>query len=99
MSHNIRQGSTLADAVAFLGVPELFEDVNNHEFVFQANRNPSNDQQSFDISIKADYDMDRATLTAWLLYSHIEQKFPADGTSGAFSFFAAEPNCIASVTR
>jgi iron complex outermembrane recepter protein len=88
----------LADAAAFLGVGELHEDVNEHDFVFQTNRDPSNDQESKDFSIKVDYDMDRATLTGWFLYSDIDQKFLADGTSGAFGFFATQPNCGQSVT-
>ena len=86
----------LADAAAFTGVSELFEDVNEHAFNFQPNIDPDNDQESFDISIKADYDMDWATLTGWFLYSDIDQSFLADGTSAAFSFFDADPNCIAS---
>ena len=77
-------------------VPALFEDVNTHQFVFQNNRDPSNDQESKDISIKLDYDMDWATITSWFLYSDIEQSFLADGTSGAFLFFATEPSCVSS---
>lgn len=74
----------------------LFADVNAHQFAFQANRDPSNDQESKDFSIKIDYDMDWATITSWFLYSDIEQAFLADGTSGAFLFFAAEPSCVSS---
>ena len=87
----------LADAAAALGVGALNEDVNEHNFVFQPNIRSDNDQQAFDISIKADYDMDWATLTGWLLYSDIEQSLLADGTSGSFGFFNTDPNCIASV--
>ncbi len=86
----------LADAAAGLGFPPLNEDVNEHKFEFQPNINPSNDQESMDFSLKADYDMDWATLTAWTLYSDVEQNFLADGTSGAFGFFNFEPNCQAS---
>ncbi len=74
----------------------FFEDVNNHDFVFQANIDPENNQDSQDFSIKADYDMDWATVTGWFLYSNIDQSFLADGTSGAFGFFNAEANCVAS---
>ena len=73
----------------------LFEDVNNHDFVFQPNIDPENDQESLDFSIKADYDMDWATVTGWFLYSDIDQSFFADGTSGAFGFFASDPVCQA----
>ena len=91
-------------AFSFAGIPTgsipggipLNEDVNEHFFTFQNNRDPSNDQESMDFSIKFDYDLDFATLTGWFLYSDIDQEFLADGTSGAFGFFAAEPSCVAS---
>ncbi len=73
----------------------LFEDVNDHNFTFQPNIDPENDQQSLDFSIKADYDMGWANLTGWFLYSDVEQSFFADGTSGAFGFFAGDPTCQA----
>lgn len=90
----------LSDAAAFFGDPHgpLNEDVNEHEFIFQGNVDPHNDQEAMDFSIKVDYDMDWATLTSWILYSDIDQSFIADGTSASFSFFAAEPSCIASTT-
>jgi iron complex outermembrane recepter protein len=87
--------AAFAIPVAPAGSP-LFADVNDHNFLFQANRDPSNDQESKDFSIKLDYDMDWATVTGWFLYSDIEQAFLADGTSGAFGFYNTEPSCIAS---
>jgi iron complex outermembrane receptor protein len=77
------------------GAP-LYEDVNEHDFVFQANVDPSNDQESKDFSIKIDYEMDWGSVTAWMLYSDIDQNFLADGTSGAFQFFNNEAGCQAS---
>jgi len=74
------------------GAP-LYEDVNEHDFVFQANVDPSNDQESKDFSIKIDYEMDWGSVTAWMLYSDIDQNFLADGTSGAFQFFNNEAGC------
>jgi len=71
----------------------LFEDVNNHPFVFHPNIDPENDQRTLDFSIKADYDMDEATLTGWFLYSNLKQSFLADGTSGAFGIFSSDPVC------
>ncbi len=87
----------LEDAANAFGNSLLDEDVNTHEFVFQPNIRPENEQQSFDLSIKTDYDMGWATATGWLLYSDIDQSFLADGTSAAFGFFNAEPNCIATL--
>ena len=71
----------------------LYENVNNHPFVFHPNIDPENDQETIDFSIKADYDMGWASLTSWFLYSKIDQSFLADGTSGAFGFFASDPIC------
>lgn len=90
-------------AAGFLG-PALFEDVNEHDFVFQPNIDPQNEQDALEFSVKLDYEMDWATITGWMLYSDINQYFLADGTSGDFGFFGAnatlglpaEPDCVAS---
>ncbi|MCK5424823.1 MAG: TonB-dependent receptor [Emcibacter sp.] len=71
----------------------LFEDVNEHEFVFQPNIDPFNNQRTIELSAKIDQDYDWGSLTAWALYSDIDQDFGADGTSGAFGFFNNEPTC------
>ena len=47
--------------------------------------------------MKADWDMDWATLTAWGFYSDTEDTFIADGTSGAFGFYGATSACINSL--
>ncbi|MEM8547818.1 MAG: TonB-dependent receptor [Pseudomonadota bacterium] len=80
---------------AFLNVPDFFEEVNDHQFVFAPNVDPENEQDTLEFSIKADYEMDWATFTAWTLYSDQEQFFLADGTSGAFGFYFADPTCLA----
>ena len=69
-------------------------DVNDHNFVFSPNVDPENEQETIEFSLKLEYDMGWATATAWMLYSDIEQYFLADGTSGAFGFFAGEQSCI-----
>lgn len=86
--------SFLAD---LFGNPLLFEDVNEHDFQFVNNLDPYNKQSTLEISAKYDAEYDWGTLTAWGLYSDIENSFAADGTSGAFGFFFQEPSCIASV--
>jgi len=103
-----RYGSVDASAITFnasfalpafasvLGSPAFFEDVNQHEFVFQGNIDPTNDQEALELSAKLDREYDWGNMTAWLLYSDIENSLSADGTSGAFGFFNAEPNCVAS---
>ncbi|MCP3958465.1 MAG: TonB-dependent receptor [bacterium] len=79
-----------------LGLPEFFEDSNDHEFVFQGNVDPQNDQEALELSVKVDHQRDWGHIRAWLLYSDIENSLSADGTSGAFGFFNFEPTCRAS---
>lgn len=77
----------------------FFEDVNDHEFVYFHNVNPLNEQKTFEASLKADYDMDWATLTVWGLYSKIDNFVFADGTFAGSYTFATEPTCIASTAE
>lgn len=65
----------------------FYEDVNDHNFVFQPNIDPTNDQEALELSVKTDYELGWGTLTSWLLYSKIENSLSSDGTSGAFGFF------------
>jgi iron complex outermembrane receptor protein len=69
------------------------ENVNGHNFKFDNNIIPTNNQEATEFSIKVDYDLGFADLTAWGLYSNIENNLSADGTSGAFQFFFDEPRC------
>jgi len=86
--------SFLAD---LFGNPLLFEDVNEHNFRFVNQIDPYNDQDALEISVKYDQEFDWGSLTAWGLYSDIDNAFGSDGTSGAFGFFFQEPACIASI--
>ena len=87
---------------AFAGVnPAFYEDVNDHEFRYYSNIRPTNDQTSFDASIKIDHDFGGVALTAWALYSNVEQELTADGTSADFARYisAALPSGNAGVTQ
>jgi len=104
----VRYGEVDASAITFntsfalenfanaLGNPPAFENVNMHPFIFQNNIESDNNQTAFEISGKLEHNMDWGTLTAWLLFSDIQNDFIADGTSGAFGFFAGDPVCQAS---
>ncbi len=70
------------------------EDVNGHDFQFDNNIIPFNNQDALEISAKLDYDLGWADVTAWGLYSDIENELGADGTSGAFGFFWNDQQCI-----
>ena len=67
--------------------PAFFEDVNTHPFGFYSNIRPTNDQTTFEASAKIEHQFDSVTLTAWALYSDVDQSLTADGTSADFARF------------
>ena len=84
----------------FAGVnPAFYEDVNKHPFRYYSNIRPTNDQKSFDTSIKVEHDFGSTKLTAWALYSDVKQSLVADGTSADFARYisAAQPSGAAAV--
>ncbi|MEY3986625.1 MAG: hypothetical protein RLZ59_2070 [Pseudomonadota bacterium] len=80
--------------------PAFYEDVNKHPFKFYNNIRPTNDQKSFDLSLKLDQELsDSLKLVAWALYSDVKQDLVADGTSADFARFisAKDPRVQSSV--
>mgnify|MGYP001364327731 CR=1 FL=1 len=78
-------------------VPEASAvDVNEFDWVFSANVDPQNEQETLEFSIKMDKELEMGTLSAWALYSDQEQFFLADGTSGSFAFYYPKDHCIQS---
>jgi iron complex outermembrane receptor protein len=73
--------------------PLFNEDVNQHNFNFVNNIDPYNNQDSLDVSLKWDQDLSFGKLTAWTLYSDIQNEFGSDGTSATYGFFWGEPTC------
>lgn len=67
--------------------PAFFEDVNDHPFNFYSNIRPTNKQQTFEASAKIEHEFENVTLTAWALYSDVDQSLTADGTSADFARF------------
>lgn len=65
----------------------FFEDVNEHPFNFYSNIRPTNTQETFEASAKIEHEFENVTLTAWALYSDVEQLLTADGTSADFARF------------
>ena len=66
--------------------PAFYEDVNKHEFRFYPNIRATNDQNSFDASIKLDQQLsDGIKLVGWALFSKVDQDLVADGTSADFA--------------
>ncbi|QLC22465.1 TonB-dependent receptor [Parasphingopyxis sp. CP4] len=78
--------------------PAFFEDVDDHEFRYYSNIRPTNSQDTLEASIKLEHDFGNVQLTAWALYSNIENALTADGTSADFARYIsaafALPNII-----
>jgi iron complex outermembrane receptor protein len=72
--------------------PAFYEDVNKHPFRFYPNIRPTNEQKTFEASIKLDHDFGPATLSVWGLYSDIKNNLTADGTSADFARYIAAAN-------
>ena len=74
--------------------PGFTQNVNSIDFeengnAYYGNIIPTNDQETVEISAKVDHEMENHTLTAWMLYSEVEQDLMADGTSADFGRYAA----------
>jgi iron complex outermembrane receptor protein len=82
--------------------PKFYEDIDDHRFRYYSNIRPTNDQDSFDASIKLEQGFgDAMKLVAWALYSDVKQDLVADGTSADFARYisAANPAVASSVAR
>jgi iron complex outermembrane receptor protein len=69
--------------------PDFYEDVNEHPFGYYGNIRPTNEQTTFEISGKLEHQFEVAKLTAWALYSKVDQSLTADGTSADFARYIA----------
>lgn len=87
----------LPGLAAAFNAPVFNINVDDHEFLFTRNVDPENNQETFEGSLRLTHEFnDNLTLTAYGAYSDVKNDFFADGTSGTFSFFNNESNCIAS---
>jgi len=82
----------------FAGInPAFNQNVNDHVFYYDSNYASGGRQETIEASLKGDYDLDFAKLTAWVAYSDVKQDLFADGTTAAFGFFNGTSQCRASV--
>ncbi len=81
----------------FVGNPDFFEDVNDHEFNYISNIVPTNEQENKQISVKGEWTLDVGTLTAWAAYNDQTNFFLTDGTSAAFGLYARTAECQADI--
>ncbi len=68
---------------------DFYEKVDNHPFDYYSNIRPTNDQSTFEASMKLDHDFGSTALTAWVSYSDIKNDLTADGTSADFARYIA----------
>lgn len=85
---NFNATFNLPDAAAFTGNPDFNEDVNDHDFNYIFNVPSENDQENTFFSLKTDYEMDFATLTAIVAYDDTDESLISDGTSAAFGGYS-----------
>ncbi|TXS95967.1 TonB-dependent receptor [Parahaliea maris] len=84
---------SLPGFAAALGDPLFDEDVNDHNYDFIGNIKPENTQETTEFSVKGTWDLDDYTVTAWGLYSDVEQAWIADSTAASFYRFELQPSC------
>lgn len=88
----------LPDFASALGNPDFYQNVNDHkDFVYQRNVPSIDNQRTIEGSLKAEYAFDGAKLTAWGLFSDIDEIFYADTTAAGLGRFNGQASCIASV--
>ena len=78
----------LSDAAGLFGDPTLFQDVNDHDFSFYFNTPGENEQENTFFSLKAEYEMDNALVTAVFSYDELDEYLLSDGTSAAFGLYS-----------
>ncbi len=94
----------------FAGVNKAFyENVNDHPFGYYSNIRPTNDMKTVEFSGKVTHEFDGMKLTAWGLYSNVNQSLTADGTSADFARYtfpgataasvAASNKCVATTAQ
>ncbi|MEH6590966.1 MAG: TonB-dependent receptor [Halioglobus sp.] len=69
--------------------PDFYLDVNDQDFQYIFNVPSENNQETIAFSLKSDYDLGWATMTAILAYDQVEEDLISDGTSAAFGGYSA----------
>ncbi len=78
----------LPTAAAAFGDPNLYMDVNDHDFRYIFNVPGENEQKNTFFSLKAEYDLDWATLITSVTHDDLEEYLISDGTSAAFGLYS-----------
>ncbi|WP_313671687.1 TonB-dependent receptor [Sandarakinorhabdus sp.] len=78
--------------------PAFYENVNQRPFRYYSNIRPTNEQETFEVSARLEHDFGPGKLSAWALFSDVDQSLTADGTSADFArytFPGATPTSVA----
>ena len=73
--------------------PSFFADVNDHDFIFSFNVPGENQQETTELAIKADYEMDIGTLSLIGSYNNLDEYLLSDGTSATFYGYEILGSC------
>lgn len=79
--------------VPFLGSEAFYQDVNGHDFTFAFNVPGENEQETNELSIKGDWDLNGMGLTAIAAYNDLEEYLLSDGTSATFYGYELTEAC------
>ena len=79
--------------VPFLGSETFFADVNDHDFTFAFNVPGENEQETVDLAVKADWNLDSFDVTAIVAYNNLDEYLLSDGTSATFYGYEITPSC------
>jgi iron complex outermembrane recepter protein len=75
------------------GSDTFYTDVNDHDFNFTFNVPGENEQKTTELSLKADWALGWADMTAVFAYSDLEEYLLSDGTSATFYGYELTPAC------
>jgi len=73
--------------------PTFFADVNAHDFIFAFNVPGENEQDTNEVSVKADWGFDAFDLTAIAAWNDLDEYLLSDGTSATFFGYELTPQC------
>ena len=85
----------LPSFVTAFNQPAYFSDVNDHDFIFAFNVPGENEQETTELSLKADWSLENIDVTAVLAYNDLEEYLLSDGTSASFYGYERTAQCQA----
>ncbi len=72
--------------------PAFYENVNDRQFRYYSNIRPTNEQSTWEASARIEHVFEKGKLTAWTLFSDVDQSLTADGTSADFARYISNIN-------